>query len=102
MLRLECVRNHRGIEHKYILTLNDEKGEPVWNMYLLEPDYDNLIDKKNAPDEKKIKKFFGWKMTENEYPDDYEIVFSKMKEEVFSILSNKFSECLKDVREAKK
>ena len=92
----ECIRDYKDDkrEVKYMLRLIDMPDQFKWDICILERTYETKSDGA----EKNSKIFSEWKITENDIPSDAEIVLSRMKEEVFDILQQKFSGELRSLR----
>lgn len=92
----ECIREYKDEQRevKYMLRLIDMPDQFKWDICILERTYEI----KSEGSEKNSKFFSEWKITENDIPADAEIVLSRMKEEVFDILQQKFSGELRSLR----
>lgn len=92
----ECVRDYKDEQRevKYMLRLIDMLDHFKWDICIYERAYETESD----GNQKKSKIFSEWKITENDIPEDAEIVLSRMKEEVFDILQQNFSSELRNMR----
>lgn len=94
MLSVERFIRHEDKEYKLVLSLVYDNEKYNWLMLVFSRD----ISCKISTDENFFQKNLGWQVVLEDFPKECEIMFSKMKDDIFDDLNISFMSDLRDYR----
>ena len=94
MLSVERFIRHEDKEYKLVLSLVYDNEKYNWLMLVFSRD----ISCKISTDENFFEKNLGWQVVLEDFPKECEIMFSKMKDDIFDDLNISFMSDLRDYR----
>ena len=94
MLSVERFIRHEDKEYKLVLSLVYDNEKYNWLMLV----FSRNISCKNSTDGNFFEKKLGWQVVLEDFPKECEIMFSKMKDDIFDDLNISFMSDLRDYR----